>query len=327
MKTKIMLVGGFLGAGKTTMLWNVAAHFSKEGKKVGLITNDQASELVDTSFLQSTGGVVREVSGSCFCCNFHGFTDAIRYMCEQDIDIIVAEPVGSCTDLSATILQPLKEKFSDCLSVAPLSVMVDAHRLKDILAGETSGLHEDAAYIVRKQMEEADVLLINKTDLLEQREIGELVNQTRNTFPKKDVFAVSALQDQNIDAWLTYVKITEKSAQHLLREIDYDTYAKGEAILGWLNATVELEAKEGGQGWKQFLSSLLNKLGEQFDSQKHAVGHVKILIKEKNNFVVGNIVGKKDTMKIRGNSNRDSCVSMVLNARVEMSPVELEQSV
>ena len=51
-KTDLILVGGFLGAGKTSLLWEVAKRLNEKGHKVGLITNDQASELVDTSFLE-----------------------------------------------------------------------------------------------------------------------------------------------------------------------------------------------------------------------------------------------------------------------------------
>jgi len=129
MKTKIVLVGGFLGAGKTMLLRAADRKLSEMGKHVGLITNDQASELVDTVFLQRTNTTVSEVSGSCFCCNFPGFIDAIANIRERkDVDAIVAEPVGSCTDLSATILQPLKDEFAGKLSVAPLSVLVDPER-------------------------------------------------------------------------------------------------------------------------------------------------------------------------------------------------------
>jgi G3E family GTPase len=76
-RTILIIVGGFLGAGKTTLLWESARMLSKEGIKVGLITNDQAAELVDTSFLEYTNGIVEEVSGSSFCCNFIGFTEAM----------------------------------------------------------------------------------------------------------------------------------------------------------------------------------------------------------------------------------------------------------
>ena len=54
---------------------------------------------------------------------------------ESDSDVLLAEPVGSCTDLSATILQPLKDKFTRQFVLAPLSVLVDPERLADTLLG------------------------------------------------------------------------------------------------------------------------------------------------------------------------------------------------
>ncbi len=69
-KVKLILVGGFLGAGKTTLIAKAAADFIKQGKKVGIITNDQAVNLVDTNLLQQHGLSVQEVAGGCFCCRF-----------------------------------------------------------------------------------------------------------------------------------------------------------------------------------------------------------------------------------------------------------------
>ena len=154
MKTRVIMVGGFLGAGKTTLLYETAKKYALQGKKVGLISNDQAAGLVDTAYLERTGSVVSEVNGSCFCCNFSGLTDAIEHIkSHEQIDMIIAEPVGSCTDLSATLIQPLKDHFHENIIVAPLSVLIDPKRLKSILNGGTSGLHPSAAYIIRKQLE------------------------------------------------------------------------------------------------------------------------------------------------------------------------------
>ena len=77
MQTRIILVGGFLGAGKTTLIWRVAEKLMSQGKGVGLITNEQAPELVDSELLRRQNLAVSEVAGSCFCCNFNGFTDAV----------------------------------------------------------------------------------------------------------------------------------------------------------------------------------------------------------------------------------------------------------
>ena len=115
---RIILVGGFLGAGKTTLIWRVAERLMSVGKGVGLITNDQAPELVDSELLRRQNLAVSEVAGSCFCCNFNGFTDAVKQVSEG-ADYVLSEPVGSCADLSATILQPLKKYWNTTLLVAP----------------------------------------------------------------------------------------------------------------------------------------------------------------------------------------------------------------
>lgn len=325
MKTKIIILGGFLGAGKTTMLWNAAKHLAAQDCKVGLITNDQASELVDTRFLSVTSGAVAEVSGSCFCCNFHGFSDALCSLKEQGAQVIIAEPVGSCTDLSATIMQPLKERMGYEFSTAPLSVLVDVGRLREMLAGGNSGLHESAAYIVKKQLEEADYIVVNKIDLYPDGEVEGLVQQARSAFPQAKVLAVSAQEDVNITGWLDEVMAAETAGSHLLTDIDYDTYAEGEAVLGWLNTTVILEAEN--KDWKDFLSELLDALSHRFDSYGQAVGHVKALVVENGNFVVGNFTGKNHTLKIRGKSNRSAKATLTLNARVEMTPEALKTAI
>jgi G3E family GTPase len=67
-KPRLILVGGFLGAGKTTLLASVARLLQDRGKTVGLITNDQAVDLVDTGMLRHEELNVQEIAGGCFCC-------------------------------------------------------------------------------------------------------------------------------------------------------------------------------------------------------------------------------------------------------------------
>jgi G3E family GTPase len=62
-KLRVIVVGGFLGSGKTTLLAQSAKHLAAQGKRVGIITNDQAAQLVDTQYLAALGVPVGEVSG------------------------------------------------------------------------------------------------------------------------------------------------------------------------------------------------------------------------------------------------------------------------
>lgn len=320
--TRLILVGGFLGAGKTTLLWEAARRITESGKRTALITNDQAPELVDTALLLRNEVKVAEVSGSCFCCNFNGLIDALKNVRDEaNADVIIAEPVGSCTDLSATILQPLKQNLHGELVVSPLSVLADPIRLNDILNGGTAGLHPSAAYIFRKQLEESDLILISKSDLVSPEELVLLKEKVKLHFPDSEVMTVSSVSGEGIDEWLNDV-LTRTDAGKRLVEVDYDVYAEGEAVLGWLNTTIELSGIE--TDWDAFARELMQNLSHQFDSMKASVGHVKILIESGENYRIGNLTGLNDTLSFRGSAGITNEARLTLNARVEMSPEALE---
>jgi G3E family GTPase len=325
MKSRLILVGGFLGAGKTTLLAEAARVLATHGQRVGLITNDQAPELVDTAFLSLGGTRVEEVSGSCFCCNFPGLLGAMaKLRSEAMADVLIAEPVGSCTDLSATIIQPLRDLHHGEIVVAPLSVLTDPIRLEDILNGGNGGLHPSAAYIFRKQMEEADILVISKSDLLASENLEALTARVARELPLATVFCVSAKTGVGLEAWLEAAMARTDAGQRLA-EVDYDTYAEGEAVLGWLNATFALSGDE--LNWHTFAGELLNALSARFDSAHASVGHVKIIIESAGSSIVGNITGRRETVSVRGPEIVNPRAKLTLNARVEMSPASVEQVV
>ncbi|MEI8216582.1 MAG: GTP-binding protein [Eubacteriales bacterium] len=325
MKTRVIMVGGFLGAGKTTLLYETAKKYALQGKKVGLISNDQAAGLVDTAYLERTGSVVSEVNGSCFCCNFSGLTDAIEHIkSHEQIDMIIAEPVGSCTDLSATLIQPLKDHFHENIIVAPLSVLIDPKRLKSILNGGTSGLHPSAAYIIRKQLEEADIIAINKADLLDDSEADRLKMKAELEWPDATVFLLSAKNGSGLDDWLHRVIEDDRAGARILK-INYDVYAEGEAVLGWLNRTSMLES--GNADWNDFADDLMHSLALRFDTEKAAVGHVKLFIEKENDFLIGNMTGGEETISRRGSVKNGGTVKLTLNARVQMTPDKLDHIV
>ncbi len=129
-----VMIGGFLGAGKTTAVARMGAALTERGLKVGLITNDQSSGLVDTSILRSRGFSVEEIAGGCFCCRFGSLAEAAeRLEAAERPDVFLAEPVGSCTDLVATVSYPLRRIYGDRFRVAPLSVLVDPQRARRVL--------------------------------------------------------------------------------------------------------------------------------------------------------------------------------------------------
>lgn len=322
-QTRLILCGGFLGAGKTTLIWDVAQRLMAQGKRVGLVTNDQAPELVDSRLLKQSGLQVAEVAGSCFCCNFNGFVDAIRSL-RRDVeaDVILAEPVGSCADLTATIVRPLKKYHNTEVIVSPLTVLSDPTRLKSILYGGDGGLHEDAAYIYRKQLEESEVILITKSDLLTDEEIEKLVKDTQACFHHTKVMVASTMNGTGIRDWFKEV-VNRQGAGTKILDIDYDKYAHGEAVLGWLNGTVALSGEN--VYWDTVLKDIMTGICRVIKKEKLRVGHIKVIAENGKQYAVGNITGDVSTLQLRGTAGISNQVKLIINARVETTPEHLDE--
>ena len=243
-KAQYYMIGGFLGAGKTTAVAALAQHLTQTGLRVGLITNDQGSELVDTSMLRARGFATEEIPGGCFCCRFNSLVDAAKKLTEEARpDAFVAEPVGSCTDLMATVSYPLRRIYGDRFNIAPLSVLVDPIRAQQIFglrAGRS--FSEKVVYIWRKQIEEADVVMVSKVDLLRDEALRELTARIEKEFPGKIVISVSVRSGNGVAEWFELLKRSKPAISGAM-QIDYDVYADGEALLGWLNATLRVDAQ------------------------------------------------------------------------------------
>src|SRR5688572_1991504 len=162
-RSRYIMIGGFLGAGKTTTMLRLAEMLTARGQRVGLITNDQASGLVDTSLAKNRGMAVEEIAGGCFCCRFSSLIEAARHLTTTTRpDVFLAEPVGSCTDLVATVTLPLQQIYGEQFTVAPFAVLVDPMRALRVFGmGEGRTFPEHVLYIYSKQLEEAEHIIIN----------------------------------------------------------------------------------------------------------------------------------------------------------------------
>jgi len=316
---KLIHVGGFLGSGKTTLLAEAAKRLKKQGKAVGLVTNDQAPQLVDTRLLTGVGKSVAEVAGSCFCCNFNGFVDAIKSLEKEGATIIIAEPVGSCTDLSATIINPLK-KFHPDWTLAPLTVLIDPQRLLEVIGGTQSNVDPDALYIMELQLAEADRILVSKSDLLSDAEKKNAKTLLERQYPGKKIDFISSMTGEGFDTWLSNI-MSASDAGATIVPVDYDRYAHGEAVLGWLNATASVVPNTDG---KKLLTDVLTAFHVEIKKANWEVGHVKMSLNVSGKEWVGNLTALNGSVDVRETESKSGGAMMTINARVQTSPEALE---
>ena len=315
------LVGGFLGSGKTTAIIAAARHLLAAGQRVGVVTNDQGRYLVDTTFFQTQQVPTVEVTGGCFCCHYDDLEERLEELDRSALPhVIFAESVGSCADLVATVIRPLLQLRNIETRRTTFSVFADVRLLRRRLTGQPMPFSDEVVYIFDKQMEEAGLLGINKTDLVAEDE-AQLVEQlARERFPGKALYRNSSLHADGAPGWLAQIE----SDQHLLAAeplaLDYGRYGAGEQELAWFDARVRLWAANPRQTVLAFMEALAQALG---DGQV-PVGHVKVLV----GGVKLSLVSAADTDWRKAVPDlAPGAFEMLVNARAETGAEQLREMV
>lgn len=265
--TQIHLLSGFLGSGKTTAVQQACRLLAKKGIPTAVITNDQGDQLVDGGFFSHLGIPGREVTNGCFCCNYNDLDRCIRSLSDPNHPaILFAESVGSCADLVATVLKPLLKQYPGWHPT--ISVFADAGLLPDILEDHTV-FDPSVRYIYLKQLEEAQVIVVSKTDQF--RNLSEIHRLLAQKFPAKTILYQNSYDPEQIAKWLQTLENLSPTPLPSL-EIDYDFYGAGEAQLAWLDQQLEIESPTLDA--REAALSLLTRLSQT----PYPIGHLKGLL-------------------------------------------------
>lgn len=329
LKSRYLMIGGFLGAGKTTAILQLAKRLRERNLNVGLITNDQSIGLVDTQMLRQHGFLTEEITGGCFCCRFNSLLQAAENLSvEERPDVLVAEPVGSCTDLRATVSYPLQKIYGDRFIVAPLSVILDPIRTRRILGLESGKTFSPkVSYIFKKQLEEADILVINKCDITQPEALDGLHAALEQEFPGKTIVRISARTGEGLDAWLAMLLEREGKITETM-DVDYDEYADGEALLGWLNVAASVSGPEFDGN--RFLVELAHRIRVELDSQSIEIAHFKMTLSPDTlmDLAVGNLVRTAGEFELSHElADPLEAGALFVNLRAEGDPEALQSTV
>lgn len=182
-QTKLFVLTGFLGAGKTTFLKRILHNL--EGKKIGVIQNDLGKVNIDGELIEKDGLELREISqGSIYCsCRKLNFVKALAELAQRNLDYVLVESSGigdpsNVEELlqAVEVLQPGIYQFSGLLC------LVDA---ANFLADSES--REELA----RQVRHAHVIILNKTDLVEPAEQERVLSALRELNPVSPIYAAA----------------------------------------------------------------------------------------------------------------------------------------
>ena len=173
MSLPLTVIGGYLGTGKTTLLNHLLGNV--DGVRIAVLVNDFGDINIDADLIESVDGETIALTNGCACCTLaDGLTTVLAALRERcgDFDHIVIESSG--------VADPLKIGQIGAAFGFPLvgvTVVVDAEMVRtqstDKYVGET----------VMRQLGSADLLIVNKSDLVAPRELESLLAWLADTVP------------------------------------------------------------------------------------------------------------------------------------------------
>ena len=215
--TKIDIVSGFLGAGKTTLIKKLLAE-AFPGEKLVLIENEFGEISIDGGFLKDSGVQISEMSSGCICCSLVGdFNKALKDVHEQfHPDRILIEPsgVGKLSDVIVAVENTVKDvpdmKLNSFVTVA------DATKVKIYM--------KNFGEVYNNQIESAGTIILSRTQRLSQEKLEAAVALLREKNPNAAILTTpwDQLDGMTILSAIEKVSLADELLAHMRAEHEAD---------------------------------------------------------------------------------------------------------
>jgi G3E family GTPase len=179
--TKIIVVYGFLGSGKTTLMLEFARRIVASGKKAAVVVNEAGKVPIDGKLMRVAGLPVREIFAGCICCSVVGdFISTLKaLMGDAELAYILVEPSGMAD--APRLFDSLEKQM---VRVGRKVLVLDGARLPILL--------QAAGPLIAGQAKTADIILLNKMDAVTNEKLGELESLLKTLPSSSPVYRISA---------------------------------------------------------------------------------------------------------------------------------------
>ena len=209
--TKIDIVSGFLGAGKTTLIKKLLDEALK-GQKIVLIENEFGEIGIDGGFLKETGVDIREMSQGCICCSLVGdFGEALQEVLSKFTpDRIIIEPsgVGKLSDVIKAVLEVTADKD---IELASYTAVADVNKCKMYM--------KNFGEFYNNQIESAKTIILSRTQTVSPEKLDAAIALIREKNSEATI-VTTPWDDLTGEQLLTAMEEKSDFAERLLEEIE-----------------------------------------------------------------------------------------------------------
>ena len=205
---KFAVISGFLGAGKTTVMMALTQH----DPAAAMISNDlgEGVELADHRFAALSGCAASQITDECICFCHDRLLQELERRFQEGKTLVVSDIPG----FGVGALEHVYHGLAGKLDFAPFTVLVEPAAIEALRSGG------DLAHIQDAQLREADLIVLNKCDLLSPAEVERACAFLASRYPEAEVLPISARRGDGIDALCRALREGSASMRH--PEIDYD---------------------------------------------------------------------------------------------------------
>lgn len=194
---KFCVISGFLGSGKTTAMMALSRYFTEHHGKAAMISNDLGGPGLADHRLASLGGyTASELTGDCICYQTENLVDRLNQLFDQEhCELVFSDIPGFGVGALDHVYHKLSRNYPEQFPLAPFTVLCEPHRVRMLM--ENSG--GDLEYILHSQLREADLIVLNKCDLVSNDEKETLLRYLQETYPQAEAMGISAVTGEGLE--------------------------------------------------------------------------------------------------------------------------------
>lgn len=328
MPTKYMIMSGFLGSGKTTTMIAMARKINQRLQDAGqaghsaIIANDLgAKNLVDADYTRTADIEINEITGDCICYVTEDLVASIERLAKDGANIVISDIPGAGVGALDHVYLTLKDEYSGQFDLLPLTCLVDPIRLRMILpedARDNINLPEEMRFLLNAQLLEADLIVLNKCDLISDAEREFDMEFIRRAYPDTPVMAISARTGEGIDELVDYVLSHEANALPRDLGLDSEEFDAAEAQMCWYNRRFfAKERDERNIDFNAVVEDFMEAIRDGLIEARRNVPHLKLFAAgEGNDYVKCSLVGVDYDLEFERKLEHDyTAIAIIVNAR------------